>query len=72
MGHDVARDIHSDMGNGIASDAHCENIMGHDVARDIHCDVTMSNNVAMCTYHGITMHIDVPMNVTIMYYLLYA
>ncbi len=28
----------------------------NDVTMDIHCDVTMSNNVAMCTYHGITMH----------------
>ncbi len=27
--------------------------MGKDVACDIHCDVTMSNDVAMCTYHGI-------------------
>ncbi len=27
-----------------------------------HCDVTMSNDVAMCTYHGITMHNDVAMN----------
>ncbi len=27
--------------------------MGYDVARDIHSDVTMSNDVAMCTYHGI-------------------
>ncbi len=30
--------------------------MGNDVARDIHCYVTMSNNVAMFIYYGITMH----------------
>ncbi len=44
------------MGNDVARDAHCE--IGNDVAMDIHCDVTMSNNVAMCTYHGSTMHDD--------------
>ncbi len=27
-----------------------------------HCDVTMNNTVAMCTYHGITMHNDIAMN----------
>ncbi len=37
--------------------------MGNDVARDIHCDVKTSNDVAMCTYHGITMHDDVAMNI---------
>ncbi len=30
---------------------HCEITMGND-ARDIHCGVTISNAVAMCTYHG--------------------
>ncbi len=25
-------------------------------AKDIHCDITMSNDVAMCTYHAITLH----------------
>ncbi len=37
--------------------------MVNDVARDIHCDVTMGNEVAMCTYHGITKHNDVAMNI---------
>ncbi len=32
------------------------------ITKDNHCDVTMSNDVAMCTYHGITMHNDVAMN----------
>ncbi len=32
-------------------------IVGNGVARDIHCDVTMSNDIAMCSYHGITMHL---------------
>ncbi len=26
---------------------------------NIHCDITMSNDVAVCTYHDITMHNDV-------------
>ncbi len=41
---------------------------GIDIDRDVHCeitmgsDVTISNNVAMCTYHSITMHNDIAMN----------
>ncbi len=27
-------------------------------AKDIHCNVTISNDVAMCTYHGVTIHND--------------
>ncbi len=26
------------------------------VVKDIDCDVTMSNDIALCTYHAITMH----------------
>ncbi len=44
--------------------------MGNEVARDIHCDITMSNYLAICTYHGITMHNDVAMN--LFYYLFSA
>ncbi len=40
------------------------------VARDIHCDITMSSDIAMCTYHGITMHNDVAMN--LFYYIFSA
>ncbi len=36
--------------------------MGNDVTRDILCDVTMSKDIAMCTYHGITMHNGIAMN----------
>ncbi len=36
----------------------------------IHCDVIMSNGIAMCTYYGITMHIDVAMN--LFYYVFLA
>ncbi len=43
-----------------------EIIIGNNVARDIHCDVTMSNSIAICTYHGITMHNDVTMNLFIL------
>ncbi len=44
------------MGNIITRNAHCLITIDNDVARDIHCgDITMSNGVAMCTYHGITM-----------------
>ncbi len=35
--------------------------MSNDVARDIHCDVTVSNDIAMCTYHGIKMDYDFAM-----------
>ncbi len=28
----------------------------------IYCDVTMSNDIVMCTYHGITMHNDIAVN----------
>ncbi len=31
----------------------------NDIARDMHCDVIMGNDIAMCTYHGITMDNDV-------------
>ncbi len=56
----------------LLKDAHCEITMGNDVARDIHCDVTVTNDTVMCTYHGIAMHYDVAMNLSIMYSLLYA
>ncbi len=36
--------------------------VSNDVARNINCDVTMSNSIVMCTYHGITMHNDIAMN----------
>ncbi len=29
---------------------------GNDIAGNIHCDITMSNDIAICTYHCITMH----------------
>ncbi len=38
--------------------------MGKAIVRDIHCDITMSNDVVMCTYHGITMHNYIAMNIT--------
>ncbi len=41
---------------------HCGTISGSDIARDIHYDVIMVNEVAMCTYHGITMYNDITMN----------
>ncbi len=56
--------------------------MGNDIARmpivklqwlmlgDIYCDVTMNNDVALCTYHSITMHNNVAMN--LFYYLFSA
>ncbi len=37
-------------------------IIGNYVTRDIHCDITMSNDIVMYTYDGITMHNDVAMN----------
>ncbi len=37
--------------------------MGNEFARDVLCDATMSNDIAMCTYHGITMHNDVAMDI---------
>ncbi len=36
--------------------------MGNDIARDIHYDVTMSYDVAICTYHAITMHNGIAMS----------
>ncbi len=60
------------MGN-VARDAHCEITMGNNVARYVPCDITMSNDIddiAMYTYHGITMHNDVAMN--ILYYVFSA
>ncbi len=41
---------------------HYDITMGNDITRDIHCDITMSNGFDMCTYHGITMHYDIAMN----------
>ncbi len=49
------------MGNGIAKDARCEVTLGNH-AKGIHCDVTMSNDISMCTYHGIIIHNDVVIN----------
>ncbi len=37
--------------------------MGNDVAKDIYCDVTISNSVAMYTYHDITMHDGIDMSI---------
>ncbi len=34
----------------------------NDIVWDIHCDVTMSNYIATCTYHAITMHNDIAMS----------
>ncbi len=55
--YDITMATHSDitMGNDIGRDVHCEITMGNDIARDIQCDI-MSNDVAMYTYHAITMH----------------
>ncbi len=44
---------------GIIMAFHYDITMVNDVARDIHC--VMSNNIAMCTYHGITLYNDVLM-----------
>ncbi len=44
--------------------------MANYFARDIYCDVTMSNDSTMCTYHGITMHNNIAMN--LFYYVLSA
>ncbi len=44
--------------------------MGNNVTRDFHCHVTVSNDNAVYTYHDITMHNDVAMN--IFYYVLLA
>ncbi len=51
MDKDIARDAHSDITVG-------------NVTRDIHihCDVTMNSDMAVCKYHGITMHNDVAIN----------
>ncbi len=72
--YDITMATHYDiiMGNDIARDVHCEITMSNDVDRDFHYDITMSNDIAMCTYHGITMHNDVAMNLSIVYFLLYA
>ncbi len=40
----------------------------NDVTRNSHLDVTMINNLTICTYHGITMHNDLVMN--LFYYVL--
>ncbi len=40
------------------------------IGNDVGSDVTMSNDIAMCTYHGCTMHNDVAMN--ILYYVFSA
>ncbi len=53
--------------NDIVRDTHYVT-MGNDVTRDILCDVTMSKDIAMCTYHGITMHNGIAMNLFVMYY----
>ncbi len=64
--YDITMATHYDITirNDIARDTHCEIMMGNDVAKDIHCDVIMSNDIAMCTctYHGITMHNAIAMN----------
>ncbi len=60
------------MCNYVTWDVHCELTMGNDIDRDIHCNITMINDIAMYTYHGITMHDDVTMNLSILYFLLYA
>ncbi len=42
---------------------HCGTTVGNGIARDIgHGDITMGNHIAMCTYHGITVHNDIAMN----------
>ncbi len=51
--------------------AHYEITICNDVARDIQCDVTMSNEVTMCTYHYITTHDDIIMNVYYVFSALY-
>ncbi len=44
--------------------------MGNDAAMDIHCEVTMSSDIPMCAYHGITiMHNDIAMN---LYYYVFS
>ncbi len=65
---DITITTHYDitMGNDDANDTHCEIIMGNDVVKDIYiCDFTMSNNISTCTYHGITIHNDIAMNLSI-------
>ncbi len=33
--------------------------IGNDVARDVHCEIIMDHDVAMSTYHYVTIHTDV-------------
>ncbi len=37
-------------------------IIGNDITRGIHCDVIMSNVIAVCTYHAITVHRGIAMS----------
>ncbi len=43
-------------------------ILGNDVVRDILCFITMSHDIVMGAYHGLTMHTDVAR--TLIYYVL--
>ncbi len=56
--YDLTMTTHYDitMVNDVARDAHCEITKGNDVGRDIHSDIILSNGIAMCTYHGTTIH----------------
>ncbi len=50
------------MDHDIAKDAPLWHQAGNDVTRDIHCNITIVNDVAMCIYHGITMHNNIARN----------
>ncbi len=38
---------------------HYDITIGNDVVKDIHCDIIMGHDVAIGTYHYVTMHTDV-------------
>ncbi len=46
---------------------HYDITMGNDITKDGYCNVTMSNDIVMCIYHGSTIHIDVAVNLSIVY-----